>query len=85
MDRTWSVEIAAKKHLVEVEYGRNAARTGKLMVDGIEAQTWNNSQWLDLPQEITFEVGGKPAVLRAKGLFQPRIDLFFEGKLIPQA
>ena len=85
MDRTWSVEIAAKKHLVEVEYGRNAARTGKLMVDGIEAQTWNNSQWLDLPQEMTFEVGGKTAVLRAKGLFKPRIDLFFEGKLIPQA
>ncbi len=85
MDRTWSVEIEAKKHLIEVEYGRNASRTGKLMVDGNEAQTWNNSQWLDLPKEITFEVGGKTAVLRAKGFFKPRIDLFFEEKLIKHA
>lgn len=85
MDRTWSVEIEAKKHLIEVEYGRNDSRTGKLMVDGDEAQTWINSQWLDLPKEITFEVGGKPAVLRAKGFFKPRIDLFFEEKLIKQA
>jgi len=85
MDRTWSVEIAAKKHLIEVDYGRNAARTGKLVVDGKEAQTWNNSQWLDIPKEITFEVGGKTAVLCAKGFFKPRIDLFFEGKLIEQA
>ena len=85
MDRTWSVEIEAKKHLIEVDYGRNATRAGKLMVDGNDAQTWNNSQWLDLPQEIAFEVGGKTAVLRAKGFFKPRIDLFCEGKLIKQA
>ena len=52
MDRTWSVEIEAKKHLIEVEYGRNASRSGKLMVDGNEAQTWNNSQWLDLPKRL---------------------------------
>ena len=85
MDSTWSVEIEAKKHLIEVEYGRNATRTGRLIVDGNEVQTWNNAQWLDLPKNITFEVGGKTAVLRAKGLFKPRIDLFFEGKLIQQA
>ena len=85
MDRTWSVEIEAKKHLTEVDYGRNATRTGKLMVDGNEVQTWNNAQWLDLPEETTFEVGGKTAVLRAKGFFKPRIDLFFEEKLREQA
>lgn len=82
MDRTWSLEIAANKHLIEVEYGRNDARTGKLMVDGKEVQSWINSQWLDLPQAISFEVGGKTAVIRAKGFFKPRIDLFFEGKLV---
>jgi len=85
MDRTWSVEIEAKKHRIEVDYGRNATLTGKLVVDGNEMQTWKNSQRLDVPEEITFEVGGKHAVLRAKGLFKPRIDLFFEGKLIKQA
>ena len=84
MDKTWSVEIEAKKHLIEVDYGRNATRTGKLMVDGNEAQTWNNAQWLDLPEVITFEVEGKTVVLRAKGFFKPRMDLFFEEKLIEQ-
>ena len=84
MDSTWSVEIEAKKHLIEVEYGRNATRAGRLIVDGNEVQTWNNAQWLDLPKNITFEVGGKTAVLRAKGFFKPRIDLFFEGKFREQ-
>jgi hypothetical protein len=82
MDRTWSVEIAGKKHLIEVDYGRNTSQTGKLLVDGNELQSWKNAQHLDVPPEITFEVGGKPAVLRAKGFFKPRIDLFFEGQLI---
>ena len=85
MDSTWSVEIEAKKHLIEVEYGRNATRTGRLIVDGNEVQTWNNAQWLDLPKNITFEVGGKTVVLRAKGFFKPRIDLYFEEKLVEQA
>ena len=40
MDRTWSVEIEGKKHRIEVDYGRNDSRTGKLMVDGNEVQTW---------------------------------------------
>ena len=82
MDRTWSVEIDGKKHLIEVDYGRNASQTGKLLVNGNELQTWRNAQHLDLPPEITFEVGGKSVVLRAKGFFKPRIDLFFEGQLI---
>jgi hypothetical protein len=82
MDRTWSIEIEGKKHLVEVDYGRNASRTGKLWVDGNELQTWRNTQHLDIPREITFDVEGKPAVLRAKGFFKPRIDFFFNGQLI---
>lgn len=84
MDRTWTVEIEGNKHLIEVDYGRNASLTGKLMVDGNEVQTWKNSQWLDVPKEINFDVEGKPAALRAKGIFKPRIDCFFGGKLIEQ-
>ena len=61
MDRTWSVEIEGKKHRIEVDYGRNNSWTGKLMVDGDEVRTWKNYQWLDVPKEIAFEVGGKPA------------------------
>lgn len=85
MDRTWSVEIEGKKHRIEVDYGRNNSRTGKLMVDGDEVKTWKNTQWLDVPKEIAFEVGGKSAVLREKGLFTARMNLYFEGKLIKQA
>jgi hypothetical protein len=54
------------------------------MVDGDEVKTWKNSQWMDVPKKIAFEVGGKPAILLEKGLFTARIDLFFEGKLIIQ-
>lgn len=82
MDRTWSVEIQGKKHLVEVDYGRNMSQTGKLFVDGNELQTWKNAQREDLPAELNFEVAGKPAVLRSKGFFKPRINFFFEGQLI---
>ncbi len=82
MDRTWSVEIEGKKHLIEVDYGRNLDQTGSLWVDGNELQTWKNAQRADLPEEITFEVEGKPALLRALGLFKPKINLFFEGTLI---
>ena len=82
MDRTWSVEIEGRKHLIEVDYGRNASSTGKLSVDGAELQSWKNTQFLDIPPEITFQVDGKPAVLKAKGFFRPRIDFFFDGRLI---
>jgi hypothetical protein len=85
MDRTWSVEIEGKKHRIEVDYGRNSSWIGKLLVDGDEVKTWRNSQWLDVPKEIPFEVGGKSAVLREKGFFTATINLFFEGKLINQA
>jgi hypothetical protein len=85
MDRIWSVEIAGKKHRIEVDYGRNNSWTGKLMVDGDEVRTWKNYQWLDVPKEIAFEIGGKPAVLREKGFFAARINLFVEGKLIKEA
>jgi hypothetical protein len=85
MDRTWSVEIAGKKHRIEVDYGRNNSRIGKLMVDGDEVQRWKNSQWLDVPKKIAFEIGGKAAVLRETGIFTAGINLFFEGKLVKQA
>ena len=84
MDRTWSAEIEGKKHQIAVDYGRNNSWTGKLMVDGDEVRTWKNAQWLDVPKTIAFEVGGKPAVLREKGLFTATINLFLKGKLIVQ-
>lgn len=85
MDKKWSVEIDGKKHLVEVDYGRNASQIGKLFLDGKELHSWKNTQHLDVPPEIAFEIEGKPAVLREKGFFKPRLDFFFEGRSIEQA
>jgi hypothetical protein len=82
MDRSWSVEIEGRKHLVEVDYGRNASQTGKLFVDGNELHSWKNTQHLDVPPEIVFEIEHKPAILREKGFFKPRLDFLFEGQLI---
>ncbi|MFH0914739.1 MAG: hypothetical protein V1849_05595 [Chloroflexota bacterium] len=85
MDRTWIVEIQGKKHLIEVGYGWSATGThekGKLVVDKNEVRTWDWSQAKDLPEEVSFEIGGKPAVLRSKGLFSPKLELFFEGRKI---
>ena len=85
MDRTWSVEIEGKKHPIEVDYGVTSNQTGKLVVDEKEVQTWKITQSTDRPTEVTFEVGGKPAVLRRKGFFKPNLDLHFEGNIIEPA
>ena len=85
MDRTWIVEIEDKKHLIEVGYGWSVAGTyekGKLVVDKNEVRTWDWSQAKDLPEEVSFEIVGKPAILRKKGFFSTGLDLFVEGKLI---
>lgn len=89
MDRTWLVKTEGKDHVVAVDYGAFLGdpedstftvtqREGKLLIDGNEVQTWDEK----LPKEISFEIGGKPAILRQKGLFTKKLELFFEGKLI---
>ena len=94
MDKTWTVEIEGKKHLIEIDYpvapsGNESGITtqpkdGKLVVDGNQVDTFKPMSAGgvgDLPKEISFEVGGKPAVLRKKGFFA-KLELFFEGQLI---
>jgi hypothetical protein len=84
MDRSWSVEIAGKKHRIEVDYGRNNSWTGKLMVDGDEVRTWKNYQWLDVPKKsLSRSEASLPSY--AKRDYSARINLFFEGKLIKEA
>ncbi len=90
MDRTWTVEIGDKKHLVELDYpvegefsemtgAVQEGKKGKLVIDGNEAGTWKGTEF---PKEISFEIDGKPCVLRKKGLFGGKRELFLEGKLI---
>ncbi len=90
MDRTWTVEIEGKKHLIELDYAVALSvddttgsvtqhKDGKVVVDRNEVCTWG----LEPPKEISFEIGGKPAILRKKkGFFATRLELFFEGQLI---
>jgi hypothetical protein len=53
-------------------------REGKLLIDGNEVQTWESK----LPDKIHFDIGSKPAVLRKKGLFAKKLELFLEGEQI---
>jgi len=88
MDRIWHVKIEDKDYVVAVDYGmflRNPEdqsfefnREGKLLIDGNEVQTWKTK----FPKEINFDIGGKPAVLRKKGLFAKKLELFLEGEQI---
>lgn len=93
MDRTWTVEIRDKKHLVELDYPTNQefsemtgvvkeGKKGKLVIDGNEVGTWKGAEF---PKEISFEIDGKPCVLRKKGLFAGKLELFLEDKLIKSA
>ncbi len=88
MDRIWLVKTEGKDYMVAVDYGAflgdpedstfELKKEGKLLVDGNEVQTWESK----LPKEIRFEIGGKPAILRKKGLLTKKLELFFEGEQI---
>ena len=91
MDRTWTVEVGGKKHIVGLDYPTDqefddintymkGAKSGKLVIDGKESQTWKSTA--EFPKEISFEIEGKPCVLRKKGFLTSKLDLFLEGKLI---
>jgi hypothetical protein len=71
MGCSWTAYQMRKSH----PFGRSATYTNKLIVDGNEAQTWNDSQCLDVPKEITFG-GRQNCYLTRKGLLKPSIDSF---------
>jgi hypothetical protein len=90
MDRNWEVEIGGNKHKVGLDYpvdlsgddhgNVTPARDGKLVVDGNEVHTWKTLA--EFPKEIDFDIEGKYAVLRKKGFFSTRLELFLDGKLM---
>jgi hypothetical protein len=83
-DRKWIVKVGDKEHVIETDYGMHlvdpdtdtvlAHRDGTLLVDGTVMKTWDS----ELPKEISFEIGGKPAVLRKSGLFVKGLELSIE-------
>jgi hypothetical protein len=74
--KQWNVNVADKPHTVEVEGGKWSI-TGELKVDGNSVRAWR--QWLLLPKEVEFEVGGVKAFLKRKGMFASDFDLYFCG------
>jgi hypothetical protein len=93
MDKSWTVDIENRKHLIEIDYPVELklsdsgilaqAKDGKLIVDGIEVETWKSDSNFP-PKQINFQVAGKPATLRRKGFFSFSLELLIEGNLIKQ-
>ncbi|MFC1893789.1 hypothetical protein ACFLYR_07195 [Chloroflexota bacterium] len=83
MGREWTVEIEGEKHLIVGEYGEGrGVADNRILVDGNEVYTWEPDQAGDIPEKISIEIGGKPAVLQRKGFFSNRLELFVEGRII---
>ena len=81
MARKWIVEIDNVKHQVEAIYGEFFSYgSGKAFVDGKVADEWGLSSWGMIPKQRTFEIAGKKATLKRRGLFVLNMDLF-----IPEA
>jgi hypothetical protein len=92
MDKTWTLDIEAKKHVIELEYPvalkifsdtgvMQNGKDGKLVVDGTVVTTFASDSVFP-PKQIGFEIAGKPAALRKKGLFSTGLDLFFDNNWI---
>jgi hypothetical protein len=90
MNRTWTVPLEGKQYLLEVDYGALVTneeetkevlfqRDGKLVIDGKEIKTWEADE---MPKEIAFDLGGKPAILKKKGFFTKQLELFINGQQI---
>jgi len=74
----WAVNINNKQVMVEARYGLSSA--GEVLVDGKIAKAWGSSV-LGLPKEVSFEIEGKPALLRRRGVIHQNFDLLVDGKL----
>ena len=82
MSRKWTVEIEGKKYMVEAKYGKLiTSGSGEVLVDGKVVDAWGSSFW-GLPKERTFELGGKKAVLRRRGIANQNLELFVSGERV---
>lgn len=85
MGRKWIVEIEDKKYVVEAKYGKLGlivSGSGEVLVDGKVIDAWGSS-FGGLATERTFEIAGKKATLRRKGLVNQNLELFIsEARVI---
>jgi hypothetical protein len=75
----WIVDIEGRQCVVESKSSFSGA--GEVSVDGKVAKAWGSS-FMSYPKEITFEIEGKQALLRRRGLLFEKLDLIFDGKVI---
>jgi hypothetical protein len=81
MARKWTVHIENNKYQVEAVYGEFFSYGGgKVFVNGRLADEWGPGDWGMLPKEKTFEIAGKKATLKRKGIFLLNMDL-----IVPEA
>jgi len=77
----WVVNIKDKQLVVEARYGRViTSGAGEVLVNGKIVKAWGSSVW-GLPKEVSFEIQGKPALLRRRGILNQNFDLLVDGKL----
>jgi len=94
----WLVVVEGKQHLVELRVGYidihlSVGASGKLvdrvLVDEEVVMEWNSSAWRG-PKQVPFTIGGEPAMLVRKGIWDWRhfcfdthgYELFLKGEKI---
>ena len=78
----WAINIEGQQYIVEANYGKAiTSGAGEVKVDGKVVKAWGYSI-SGLPKEVSFEIRGKPAFLRRRGIINQNFDLLFNGDLI---
>ena len=77
MGRKWIVEIEGKNYEVEARYGGfgYTSGSGEALVNGNVVDAWGSSI-LGLPKERSFEIAGRKAILRRRGVIAQNLELF---------
>jgi len=77
MARKWIVQIENNKYQVEAIYGEFFSYgSGKALVNGKVVDEWGASALGMIPKQRTFEIAGKKATLKRKGLLVLNMELF---------
>ncbi len=79
----WIINSEGKQRVVEAKYGKFiTSGSGEVIVDGKVVNAWGSSVWGSLPKEVLFEIEGRPALLRRRGIVNQNFDLLFDGEFI---
>jgi hypothetical protein len=76
MTRKWIVEIDNNRYSVQAIYGELFSfGAGKILVGAKVVNEWAIGPWLMVPNQTTFEIAGKKAILKRTGFFIFAMDL----------